>query len=265
METRAHYVAVGAFVLTMVFSAFVAALWFGGVELTTHYVRYLAYFHGAVTGLTKGAAVEYNGIPVGKVSNIRIDPEDVERIEVEMEIDDNVVIKSDAKAEVQSNLLSGVSFVLITKGTQDAPPLVAKEGQRYPVIASRRSALASVYARGPALLEQLERIGGRVEEMLNEHNRQAMSDTLDNLRTITADFATHEKDITRLVDNANTSIGTLNKLLGDLDESYAGQNGIRDKAGRSLDQLAALLRDVDQSYTSPQGINDRVVKALADV
>ena len=31
METRAHYVAVGAFVLTMIFLAFVAVLWLGAV------------------------------------------------------------------------------------------------------------------------------------------------------------------------------------------------------------------------------------------
>jgi phospholipid/cholesterol/gamma-HCH transport system substrate-binding protein len=265
METRAHYVAVGAFVLTMVFAAFVAALWLGGVELTTRYAKYLAYFHGAVTGLTKGASVEYNGIPVGRVSNIRIDPQDVERIEVEMEIDSNVVIKADAKAEVQSNLLSGVSFILITKGTREAPPLVAKPGERYPVIASRRSALASVYARGPALLDQLSRIGDHLEEILNEHNRQAISEMLDNLRTVTADFAVHGKDITRLVDNADQSLDTLNKLLADIGDSYSGENGIRDKTKRSLDELSTLLRNLDRSYTNPGGINDRVAKVLADV
>lgn len=245
METRAHYVAVGAFVLMMVFAAFVAALWLGDVELTTHYARYDIYFRGPVSGLSKGAAVEYNGIPVGRVFEIRIDPENVERIRVTVEIDDSVVIKEDAKAEVESNILSGVAYILITKGTQEAPPLIAKPGQRYPVIASRRSTLASVYARGPALLDQLSRIADHLDELLDEHNRQAVADTLDNVRKITGSIAGHDKEISGLVDNANRSLAALNKLLDNLDEALVAEGGIKDRATRSLDNLAKLLADAD--------------------
>jgi phospholipid/cholesterol/gamma-HCH transport system substrate-binding protein len=245
METRAHYVAVGAFVLMMVFAAFVAALWLGGVELTTHYARYDIYFRGPVTGLSKGAAVEYNGIPVGRVFEIRIDPEDVERIRVTVEIDDAVIIKEDAKAEVESNILSGVAYILITKGTQEAAPLTAKPGQRYPVIASRRSTLASVYARGPALLDQLSRIGDHLDELLDEHNRQAVADTLDNLRKITGAVANRDKDIGEVVENANHSLAALNKLLDSIDQALMAEGGIKDRANLSLDQLAKLLADAD--------------------
>ena len=54
------------------------------------------------------------------------------------------MIKADA-ASVETNILSGVSFIQISGGTQEAPPLSRKEGERYPVIRSRRSRLASVY------------------------------------------------------------------------------------------------------------------------
>src|SRR5260370_7381155 len=74
METRAHYVAVGAFVLAMVALAFVAVLWMARSSLTTDYVRFDIYFKGPVTGLRQGASVEYNGVPVGKVAEIKIVP-----------------------------------------------------------------------------------------------------------------------------------------------------------------------------------------------
>ena len=118
METRAHYVAVGAFVLTMVFLAFVGVLYFSAVAPTTSFAHYDIFFKGAVTGLSKGAVVDYNGIPVGKVSDVQIDPNDVEQIRVTVEIDNKVVIKTDAKASVEANLLSGVAYILITKGTK---------------------------------------------------------------------------------------------------------------------------------------------------
>src|ERR1700691_6177673 len=71
METRAHYVAVGAFVLATLFLAFVAVVWLAGTQFTSP-ARYYIYFEGPVSGLSTGAKVEYNGIPVGTVSDIDI-------------------------------------------------------------------------------------------------------------------------------------------------------------------------------------------------
>src|SRR6202040_406313 len=121
METRAHYVAVGAFVLLLVAVAFVAVLWLARAQLTTQYATYDVYFRGPVSGLREGAVVEYNGVPSGRVKEIRIDPSNVEQIRVTVEVENNVVIKQDAAANLETNLLSGVSYVQIAGGTQDAP------------------------------------------------------------------------------------------------------------------------------------------------
>src|SRR5580700_7284095 len=118
METRAHYVAVGAFVLAMLFLGFVSVLWLAGAQLATTYAHYDIYFKGPVTGLSKGSRVDYNGIPVGQVSDITIDPDNVEQIRVTVEIKSIVVIKEDAAANVETNILSGVSYILISRGTQ---------------------------------------------------------------------------------------------------------------------------------------------------
>src|SRR5439155_9522240 len=93
METRAHYVAVGAFVLAMVALAFIAVLWLARAQLTTQYALYDIYFTGAVSGLRNGAPVEYSGVPVGKVADVRIDPANVEQIRVTVELDASTAIK----------------------------------------------------------------------------------------------------------------------------------------------------------------------------
>src|SRR5688572_12186161 len=111
METRANHVAVGAFVLAMVVLAFAAVLWLTRGELTTRRAHYDIYFLGPVTGLRQGAGVEYNGVPVGAVQDVRIDPDNVALIRVTIEIDDKVAIKTDASASVETNILSGVSFI----------------------------------------------------------------------------------------------------------------------------------------------------------
>src|SRR6516225_4675965 len=140
METRAHYVAVGTFVLAVVFLAFVAVLWLGHTEFGLQARRYYIFFRGSVAGLNKGSQVQYNGIPVGRVVDIRVDPDDVEKIQVTVEIDTRIVdIKTDARAFLDANLLNGVATVQSRGGTQEAKELEPEANHRYPVIASVQS------------------------------------------------------------------------------------------------------------------------------
>ena len=140
METRAHYVAVGAFVLAIIVLGFVAVLSLGRVEFAQELKRYYIFFKGSVTGLSKGAFVQYNGITVGRVVDVRVDPDDLEKIQVTVEIDTNLVnIKTDARAFVDTNLLSGVATIQIRGGTREARNLeaqmhLAMEGVRKAVL-----------------------------------------------------------------------------------------------------------------------------------
>ncbi len=258
MEIRAHYVAVGAFVLLMVVLAFATVLWLARGELTLQYARYDIYFTGPVTGLREGASVEYNGVPVGKVVEVRIDPANVEYIRVNIEVDSSVVIKADAKANVETNILSGVSFIEIAGGTQEAPVLAAKEGERYPVIASRRSRLANVYARAPQLLDKLNETMERVNDLLDEKNRRAIAETLENIHSLSGALAAREKDFAELAGNANTAAQSLNKLLDNVDRSYSGQDGISDR-------LTAAIGDFDKVAKNLVDTNRQLQGALQDL
>src|SRR6201997_4115640 len=157
METRAHYVAVGAFVLAVIFLAFVAVLWLGRSEFAQDTKRYYIYFRGSVAGLTKGSQVQYNGIPVGRVVDIRVGPDNLEQIQVTVEIDTSIVhIKSDARAYLDSNILNGIATIQIRGGTREASDLIPEPGHRYPVIKAGRSELEEVKASLPELLKDLK-------------------------------------------------------------------------------------------------------------
>src|SRR5205085_10485182 len=103
METRAHYVAVGAFVLAMVTLAFVTVLWLARSELTTEHATYLINFRGPVSGLRVGAPVEYSGVPVGKGAEIRIDRGNAETVRVTVGLDGNVPNHEDSSASLEGN------------------------------------------------------------------------------------------------------------------------------------------------------------------
>jgi phospholipid/cholesterol/gamma-HCH transport system substrate-binding protein len=256
METRAHYVAVGAFVLAMVFLGFVAALWLAGTQFAVEYAHYDIYFSG-VTGLSKGARVDYSGVPVGKVSDIQIDPGNVERIRVTVDIEKSVVIRQNARAEIQTNLLSGVSTIMISRETQTSPPLEAQPGERYPVIKPKFSALASLSARAPQLLDKIDAILDHVDEVLNDQNRTAFAAILTNIQTLTNTLAAHADEYGEIAKNANTALKSAATLLTSLNKSYNDPDGLKDKLTAALDDFDKLSKSLNEtSRTIELTVND---------
>jgi phospholipid/cholesterol/gamma-HCH transport system substrate-binding protein len=244
METRAHYVAVGAFVIIIIALAFVAVLWLSRFEISQVEKNYYIFFKGSVAGLNKGSAVQYNGIPVGRVSDIRVDPDNIAQIQVTVAIDSSLVaIKSDARAFLDTNLLSGASTIQIRGGTQEARELEPQSGHKYPIIKPGRSELEEVKASLPELTAELKTAAANLNALLDERNRQAVADSLQNLRTLTAALAGHSQEVGTILDNANTALGSANSAMV---------------------ELHSLLHNVDQSYTVKGGLKDQLSQTLKD-
>jgi phospholipid/cholesterol/gamma-HCH transport system substrate-binding protein len=245
VETRANYVAVGAFVLAVIVLAFVAVLWLAHTEFGERSNRYYVFFTGSVAGLSKGSQVQYNGISVGRVVDLRVDPNNLEQIQATVEIDTGIVeIKSDARASLETNLLNGIATIQIRGGTRQASNLEPKAGHKYAVIQTERTELEQVKASLPELVSDLKEAAHRVNSVLDEQNRRAVADTLKNLRTLTGAVADHSKEILAIVDNTNATVVELRSLLRDVDQSYISRGGLRDQASQALgdyDRLAKSL------------------------
>jgi phospholipid/cholesterol/gamma-HCH transport system substrate-binding protein len=247
METRAHYVAVGGFVVTIVFLAFAVVLYLGRAQLSAQYARYDIYFTGAVSGLSIGAPVQYAGIPVGHVVSIQVDPNNVEQIKVEVEIDTGTVIKSDAIAGIDTNLLSGVSSIQIRGGTKDAPVLVAEKDEWYPVIKSRRNQLEQVYAKVPKLLERANELLDSLNEVVDEPNRKAISEIVENLRV-------GSRAIGPLGDDARDTLKSVSSLVTNVDHSYSDRDGLKDQVSVALTDFDHLAKGLTDSNHNLQAI-----------
>jgi len=248
METRAHYVAVGTFVLAVIFLAFVAVLWLGRTEFGEQARRYYIFFRGSVAGLNKGSQVQYNGIPVGQVVDIRVDPGNLEQIQVTAEINTSIVdIKSDARAFLESNILNGIATIQIRGGTREASDLVPETGHKYPVIKSGRSELEEVKASLPELVADLKEAAHGVNALLDENNRRAVAETLQNVRTITAAFVEPSKKLTEVVDNANNAVVQLRTFFQDLDESYTDKGGLKDRLSQTLADADRLAKNLNEA------------------
>jgi phospholipid/cholesterol/gamma-HCH transport system substrate-binding protein len=248
METRAHYVAVGAFVLAVIFLAFVAVLWLGRAEFGQQAKRYYIFFGGSVAGLNKGSQVQYNGIPVGRVVDIRVDPANLEQIQVMVEIDTSIVdIKSDARAFLDANILNGIATIQIRGGTREASDLAPEPGHKYPVIKAGRSELEEVKASLPELVADLKAAAHGINALLDEQNRQAVSDTLRNVQTITSALVEPSKEVNEVVDNANKAVVELRTFFQNLDQSYTEKGGLKDQLSQTLGDADRLAKNLNEA------------------
>ena len=123
METRAGYIAVGTFVLVVAAAAFGFVLWLTATDGGKSPVRYAVYFTGSVTGLQDGGTVRYRGVPVGTVTDIRIDRNNIEHIRVSLALDPDTPVKTDTIATLALQGVTGLAYVELTGGTQDSPRL----------------------------------------------------------------------------------------------------------------------------------------------
>ena len=97
---------------------------------------------------------------------------------------------------------------------------------RSPAIAIRssspaRSELEEVKASLPELTGELKSVAGNLNALLSAQNRQAVTDSLQNIRTVTAALAGHSQDLGAILDNANAAVVALRSLLHNVDQSYS--------------------------------------------
>jgi len=253
METRANYVAVGAFVIVILIGAFISVLWLSSAQFQREGAIYDIYFRGSVSGLTESAPVRYKGVLIGRVINIRLDPENVERIRVRIEVDAATPIKQDAVAELEAQGITGLAFVQITGGSNASPVLEKREDKRYPIIASRQSGLEEVVTSAPELFKRATQVADRIALVLSDANVAAIAQTLDHISSVTGTLADSRSQIDKIVIDTSKTMSEMRgaateatSLLKDFRESLNARDGIADRSSRALQELNQSAKNLTQ-------------------
>lgn len=241
METKANYVAVGTFVLACVIGLVVTILWLAGTQYSQEYAYYQTYFKGPVTGLGKGTVTRYNGIDVGRVTDLAFDPNDPQSVVVTLQVQPGLNIREDSVASIESQGLTGASYVEISGGTRTSPVLESKPGQRYPVIRAKQSTLQQLEQSAPELVAKLNIATTRLNDLLSDNNREAVARVLANLDQATAVLARRSGDIDATLRNASQAAANLRDASADLKPTLADAAATVRKYGKVADDADAFI------------------------
>lgn len=260
METRASYIMVGAFVLSILASLMIFAAWLTQSSFEEEEQLYHIYFSGSVSGLQTGSVVRYQGISIGKVNKLEIDPKNVERILVTVSIPQNIEIKEDAKASLQLLGLTGGAYIQISGATKEAKTL-RPVGDQIPVIQSTDSSLGSLIEKAPELMDKLLAAGDAANEILSDQNVASITTFITNMSGLSEELKVSSQEFRETVENARKSTEQIQQLIQNFDER--GQL-LTEKGAVVLDQanstLLTIEKDVDQVAAEVAKTTDNLKK-----
>jgi len=238
METRAHHLLVGSFVLLMVAGLIGFAVWLAKLNVNREFAYYRIYFEGSVTGLSRASDVRFNGVPVGTVSQIKIDPEDPEKVRVTIEVAKDTPIRVDTYALLEWQGLTGASFVQLVGGSGKSPMLVYEQGKRPPNIPARRSSVQQLVSGAPDLLQRANMVLDRVAALVNDDNQAALNSVLRNSDRLMAGLADKTDTIGRTLDNVEAMTLAMRKAA----DSFAEISNRFDKLATGADRTIGAAR-----------------------
>jgi phospholipid/cholesterol/gamma-HCH transport system substrate-binding protein len=218
METRANYVLIGAFTLAGMLGIVVFVLWFARLELDRQFAYYDISFP-SVSGLSNASDVRFSGLPVGQVVAVGLSPSGDGTVNVRVEIAADTPVRVDSVATIESQGVTGVSFVGISPGTPEAELLERAPGGPYPQIEAGRSALQSLSEDAPQILTETLSILEGINNLLTDANQDRVDRILTNMEDASGNFADALEDfstVTSSVSDFATQIDSFNSTLEEL-------------------------------------------------
>jgi phospholipid/cholesterol/gamma-HCH transport system substrate-binding protein len=193
METRAPFVVVGAFVLAAIAAVFGFVYWLHNTGGLGPRATYHVQFDGSVPGLLVGAAVLFNGIRVGEVTDLGLAPDSPRRVNATISVSSTTPVRSDTKVGLEFQGLTGVPVIALEGGSLlvnsgEVPTLIAEPGAGQGMTQAARDALR------------------RVDSVLSE-NSEPLKNTIANLEIFSEALA-------RNTGKLDSILGGLEKLTG---------------------------------------------------
>jgi len=265
LETKANHVLIGAFALGTLLAIAGFFLWLAKSSFDSDLAVYDVVFSESVTGLSKGGKVYFNGIDVGQVDRLQIDPEDLETIRARIRVRADLPLRADAEAKLAYQGLTGIAYILISPGSQKAPLLEPKPGKRVAEIPAIKSDLGKLFEGSEDIMTGANDVFVRVNKLLNDENLKRVSASLVHLEQVTETLASRREDAAELIIQARLIAEQLNKTLVRVESSSARIEALAASVERSLNQDGvALLKDVRQTSAAIRLLADNSNRVVLD-
>jgi phospholipid/cholesterol/gamma-HCH transport system substrate-binding protein len=227
-----------------------------GTTLWTDRDQYQVRYRISVSGLEIGAPVKYNGVRVGRVESIKIDPEQVSHTLVSISMETGTPIKENTRAVLNIQGITGLKFIELIGGTSEASTL--NPGSE---IEAGTSVVDKLTGQAENISIKAELLINQLLQLTGDSNRALVADVLERAGSL---MNTIDKTITKNADELGNVMKGLsqasNRLAAALEE-------IRRAAQETREAVAGIRRATEKVLDAKRvaGVLDEAREAIGDV
>jgi len=189
MERDAHYAAVGIATVALMVALAVFSLWLARLSFNEEYDVYDIVFYGPVRGLSEGGEVHFNGIRVGEVTDLKLDPNKGDQVIARVRVDATTPVRVTSRAQLEPQGITGLNYIQITAGNPQSALLKTQYPDGItPVIQSQPSPIAELLSGSGTVLAQTVDALNRINRVLSDDNIRSFSTSLQNFESFSTEL-----------------------------------------------------------------------------
>jgi len=194
MESKAHYALIGIFVFISFILAICFVAWLSNAQFDQQFDDYEVTFNGPVRGVSQGSEVRFNGLRVGEVVKLSLDPNDSSSVITSIQVTSDTPVHTNSYAQLEPLGLTGQNYIQIFSGGEDFPLLRDLPGKGAYRIPGRMSQIDSFVEGGSSVIESAQFALGRVNAVLSEEAITDFHGILANVNRLSAKLADADID-----------------------------------------------------------------------
>lgn len=258
MERKAHYALIGFFTFAVVAGAFGFIFWLHHSSGKKQAVAYRVIFDSSVSGLHVGGSVLFNGIRVGEVTNLRLDPDKPSQVVAMLAVNKSTPIRSDTRVGLEFAGLTGVASVSL-KGVSATTPLIEREEGEPPTLKADPSASQD-------MMQAARDVLNKAEEVIAA-NQEALKHAIDDIAAFSATLARNSDNVDAIMSNTKEATASIranvDEIMKNSKEATASIRELAENLDKRTDSITIGVNRMTATATRQIEIAGKAITDLA--
>lgn len=261
MKNNQKYIMVGLFVIIASTILIGVWLWFSSQNHKI-YNTYISIFNEAIDGVTNNSVVKYNGVEVGKVKQIELDPINPHNAIVYLNILQNIPLNVKTYATIRPQGITGLAYISLSvpRNAKNGDNIKPTDKEPYPHIPTQTSLFTNLTDQAQSIAGNINDVSYEVKRLINDDNVMHVSKILSNLDKISSVLASRSDDINKSISTMSIILNNVKRNTENLNDTFKQINSLTKVLSVTTDNANLLINNIQNNTL--QNINATLLPNL---